>query len=127
MKSRNSNQEEEKIIMDNCNSRSLNDTFLFLAGAGLGIGLGILLAPKSGRETRDAIRDKVSEGQDYLARQRRDLSRDVTRQASNLAEQASSLVEKGKETIGGYGASVAAAVDAGREAYRATVAEKASV
>ncbi len=113
--------------MDNCNSRSINDTFLFLAGASLGIGLGILLAPKSGRETREAIRDKVSEGQDYLARQRRDLGRDVTRQASNLAEQASSLVEKGKETIGGYSASVAAAVDAGREAYRTTVAEKAAV
>ena len=113
--------------MENCNSRSINDTYLFLAGAGLGIGLGILLAPKSGRETRHAIREKVNEGQDYLARQRRDLSRDVTRQASNLAEHASSLVEKGKETIGGYGASVAAAVDAGREAYRTTVAEKSSV
>ncbi len=113
--------------MDNCNSRSINDTCLFLAGAGLGIGLGILLAPKSGRETRDAIRDKVSEGQDYLARQRRELSRDVTRQAASLADQAASIVEKGKETIGGYGASVAAAVDAGREAYRTTVAEKANV
>ena len=113
--------------MENCNSRSINDTYLFLAGAGLGIGLGILLAPKSGRETRHAIREKVNEGQDYLARQRRDLSRDVSRQASNLAEQASSLVDKGKETIGGYGANVAAAVDAGREAYRTSVAEKASV
>ena len=113
--------------MDNCNNRSINDTWLFLAGTGLGIGLGILLAPKSGRETRDAIRERVGEGQDYLARQRRDLSRDVSRKASNLADQASSYVEKGKETIEGYGASVAAAVDAGREAYRTTVAEKASV
>lgn len=112
--------------MDNCNSRNVNDTFMFLAGAGLGIGLGILLAPKSGRETRHAIRNKVNEGQDYLARQRRDLSRDVTQQASNLAEQASSLVEKGKETLGGYSASVAAAVDAGRAAYRTAVAEKST-
>ncbi len=110
--------------MENCNHRGANDTLLFLFGAGLGIGLGILLAPKSGRDTREAIRDKITDGQDYLARQRRVISRDVSRQAANLADQASGLVERGKEAIDGYGASVAAAVDAGREAYRATVAEQ---
>ncbi len=113
--------------MDNCNTRSNSDVFLFLAGTGLGIGLGMLLAPKSGRETREAIRGKVNEGQDYLARQRRDLSRDLSRQASNLADQASTLVDKGKEAVDTYSAGVTAAVDAGRQAYRSAVAEKAAV
>ena len=31
----------------------------FLLGAGIGAGLGILLAPASGAETRDAVRDKA--------------------------------------------------------------------
>jgi gas vesicle protein len=31
----------------------------FLLGIGVGAGLGILLAPASGRETRDAVRDKA--------------------------------------------------------------------
>ncbi|MBY0503765.1 MAG: YtxH domain-containing protein [Bryobacteraceae bacterium] len=103
----------------------MNDAFLFLVGAGLGVGLGILLAPKSGRETREAIRDGIAEGQDYLARQSRVVERDVSRKASHLAGQASDFVEKGKEAIEGYGSSVAAAVDAGREAYRSTVSDKA--
>lgn len=110
--------------MENCNNQRMSDTWLFLAGTGLGIGLGMLLAPKSGRETRESIRHKVGEGQDYLARQRRELGRDVSRKASDLADQASSLVEKGKKTVESYGANVGAAVDAGREAYRTTVSEK---
>ena len=95
--------------MDNCQSRT-NDAYLFLVGAGLGIGLGILLAPKSGRETREAIRGKVNESQEYLARQ----SRDLKVKASNLGDRASGLLHQGKDTV-------AAAVDAGREAYRDTV------
>jgi len=90
------------------------DAFLFLAGAGLGVGLGVLLAPKSGAETRGAIRDKVGEGKEYVTRQGRDLSN----KATNLAE-------KGKETIEKHRSSVAAAVDAGRQAYRETVSEMA--
>src|SRR5882762_8448423 len=33
----------------------------FLLGMGIGAGLGILLAPASGRETRDSIREKSAE------------------------------------------------------------------
>ncbi len=99
------------------------DAFLFLAGTGLGIGLGILLAPRSGQETRGAIRGRVNEGKDYLARQSRDLGREVTHQASNIADKASTLATQGKESLEKHKASVVAAVDAGRQAYRETVAE----
>ena len=33
----------------------------FLAGAAIGAGLGILFAPKSGKETREDIKNKISE------------------------------------------------------------------
>jgi gas vesicle protein len=33
----------------------------FLLGVGIGAGLGILLAPASGRETRESVRDKAAE------------------------------------------------------------------
>ncbi len=33
----------------------------FLLGIGIGAGLGILLAPASGRETRESVRDKAAE------------------------------------------------------------------
>jgi gas vesicle protein len=91
-----------------------------LAGLGIGAVVGILCAPKSGRETREGIAHGAREGTEYL--------RTHTKQA---AEQVGTLVDKGKEQVGEYverGRSfvghqsdrVAAAVDAGREAYRTT-------
>jgi gas vesicle protein len=111
------------MTMYRYNSRDsgTSDVLLFIAGAGLGIGLGMLLAPKAGHETRDAIRGKVNDGKDYLTRQGRDLSREIANKASTLADKASGLAEKGKETIDKHRSSVAAAVDAGRQAYRETV------
>jgi len=109
--------------MHRYNSREsgASDVLLFIVGAGIGIGLGMLLAPKAGSETRDAIRGRVNEGKDYLARQGRDLSREIANRASTLADKASGLAGKGKETIDKHRSSVAAAVDAGRQAYRETV------
>jgi hypothetical protein len=40
-------------------SHTLRSAISFAAGVGLGIGAGMLLAPASGRETRDSIRKKV--------------------------------------------------------------------
>lgn len=111
------------MTMYRYNSREsgTSDILLFIAGAGLGIGLGMLLAPKAGFETRRDIRGRVNDGKDYLARQGRDLTRDLANRASHLADKASTLAEKGKETIDKHRSSVAAAVDAGRQAYRETV------
>jgi len=92
----------------------------FLAGIGIGALVGVLYAPKSGRETREDIARGARVGSEYV--------RARTKQA---AEQVGALVDKGKEQIGEYverGRSlvedqsnrVAAAVDAGREAYRTT-------
>jgi hypothetical protein len=40
-------------------SHTLRSAISFAAGVGLGIGAGMLLAPASGKETRDSIREKV--------------------------------------------------------------------
>src|SRR5271157_518461 len=91
-----------------------------LAGLGIGAAVGILCAPKSGRETREDIARGARDGTEYL--------RTRTKLA---AEHVGTLVDKGKEQVGKYvdrGSSlvsdqsnrVAAAVDAGREAYRTT-------
>ena len=86
------------------------DTCLFLLGAGLGVGLGILLAPRSGHATRNAILEGVNSGKAYVARQGQD-----------LAEKAAEIAEQGRETLEKGKGSLTAALDAGRQAYRETV------
>src|ERR1035438_4896018 len=105
----------------------------FVAGLGIGALVGILYAPKSGRETREGLVSSAREGTEYLRNR-----------GQQAAEQVSVLVDKGKEQVGEYvdrgraqweefvergknlvtdqKTRVTAAVDAGREAYKTTVA-----
>ena len=83
----------------------------FFLGLGIGVAVGILFAPKSGGETRDLIREKAGEGKDYLKRR-----------SDDLREQASDIVDRGKDLVARQREQLAAAVDAGKQAYRETVA-----
>ena len=109
----------------------INGLAWFVAGLGVGALIGVLYAPKAGKETREDLLNGAREGSEYL--------RNRTRQA---AEQVSGLVDKSKEHVGEYvdrgraqweefvergknlvteqATRVTAAVDAGRQAYKAT-------
>lgn len=82
----------------------------FFLGLGIGVAVGILFAPKSGDETRDLIRSKAGEGGDYLRRR-----------SGELKETASEMIDRSKEAVQRRKEQVAAAVDAGRQAYRESV------
>lgn len=79
----------------------------FFLGLGIGLAVGLLFAPKSGHETRTLIRSKTTEGKDYLVRR-----------GEELRESASEMVERGKSAMTKQKEHLAAAVDAGRQAYR---------
>ncbi|MCS6951681.1 MAG: YtxH domain-containing protein [Bryobacterales bacterium] len=83
----------------------------FFLGLGIGVAIGVLFAPKSGEETRDYLRSKAGEGRDYLKRR-----------GEELYESAGDLVEKGKAAITSQKERLAAAVEAGKQAYREAVA-----
>jgi gas vesicle protein len=74
---------------------------------GIGVGAALLLAPKSGRETRELLKDKADEGKEYLKRR-----------GSALREDASDLIDRGKGAIDRQKDTVSDAVDAGKQAYR---------
>ena len=80
----------------------------FLMGLGIGSLIGILLAPQSGERTREILTERAEEGREYLLRKGRE-----------VREQASSLVERGKETVAQQRDQLSAAIDAGKQAYRA--------
>jgi gas vesicle protein len=82
----------------------------FFLGLGLGVAVGMLFAPKSGEETRDFIKQKADEGTDY-----------IKRRGEDLRGTASDYVEKGRTVITKQKDNIAAAVDAGKAAYREAV------
>ena len=84
----------------------------FLLGLGIGVAVGMVFAPASGEETRGRIRSRAQEGGDYLRRRSED-----------LRESAVDLVDRGKTAVKSQREQLNAAVEAGRQAYRETIAE----
>jgi gas vesicle protein len=115
----------------------------FLVGLGVGALVGILYAPKSGRETREDIAQGAREGSEYLRTKSRQAAQQVgtfvDRSKEQMGEyvdrgrevvdrgraQWEEFVERGKSLVGDQTTRVAAAVDAGREAYKSTATETA--
>jgi gas vesicle protein len=87
----------------------------FLLGLGVGVGIGMLLAPKSGSETRQLIKDKAGEGSEYLKQQ-----------GTQLKQSAGGLVDKGRDVLGRQKETLADALEAGKQAYRDAVGHSAS-
>jgi gas vesicle protein len=79
----------------------------FAFGLGLGLAIGVLFAPKTGEETREFIRSKADEGKEYLKRR-----------GEELRSQGADLVERGKTVVSRQRDNLAAAVEAGKQAYR---------
>lgn len=84
-----------------------NKLSYFFLGLGLGVAVGVLFAPKSGAETREFLRSKAEEGTDY-----------VKQRADDLKETAAETLERSKQTIQKQKDNLAAAVEAGKQAYR---------
>ena len=113
----------------------------FLAGLGVGALVGILYAPKSGRETRDDLLTGARESTDYLRARTKQAAEEVSALVDKSKEQVGEyvdrgreavdrgraqweeFVERGKSLVGDQTTRVAAAVEAGREAYRTTATE----
>jgi gas vesicle protein len=87
----------------------------FLTGLGLGTLVAMLYAPRSGRETREAIATGVDDGRKYLASL-----------GQNAREQVTDWMASGKRAVIEKKQQVDAGLDAAREAMRNTPAEKSS-
>lgn len=89
------------------------NTFVwFLAGLGLGALAGVLYAPRSGSETREALRQRAEEGREFV----RNRAREAKDQASQWADRGRDVVTQQKEQF-------RAAYEAGRQAYHEATSE----
>lgn len=88
-------------------SNAGSNVAFFLVGLGMGAIIALLMAPKSGQETRDFIAQKANEGRDYLTAR----GKDYRRQAEGYVDRAKDVVTRQKEQL-------SAALEAGRQAYQ---------
>jgi len=96
--------------------RDGNSFVWFLAGMGIGALVGVLYAPRSGSETRDAIRARAEEGREYV----RSRAREARDQASEWADRGRDVLNQQKEQF-------RAAYEAGRQAYQEATTEAGGV
>jgi gas vesicle protein len=100
-----------------------NGLGFFIVGVGVGVAVGMLLAPRSGEETRKLLREKADESKDYL-KSRADEGREYVRRRSvDLRESAGEAIDKSKEVITRQKDQLNAALEAGKQAYREAVSE----
>ncbi len=92
--------------------RNGNGFLFFLLGLGVGAAVGVLYAPRSGRETREAILKGAEEG-----------SEKIRGRARQARDQATQWVEKGRDMLRQQKEQFRSAVEAGRQAYRDATTE----
>lgn len=68
-----------------------------LVGLGVGVGIGILLAPKSGKETRDQIADGVKDSLDGAIAQGQNLTRHAQEKLADARERVKDATEAGEQ------------------------------
>ncbi|HEY6768189.1 MAG TPA: YtxH domain-containing protein [Candidatus Sulfotelmatobacter sp.] len=79
----------------------------FLAGLGVGALAGVMYAPRSGNETRDAIRTRAEEGREY-----------VRGRANEAKDKATEWVDRSRDVVTQQKEQFRAAYEAGRQAYQ---------
>ncbi len=88
-------------------SRTAEKALFFTLGAFIGATVALLLAPKSGEETRRIIASKAREGADY-----------VSRGGRNVMDKTTTYIDRGKEVLQQQREQLTAALEAGKQAYR---------
>lgn len=97
----------DRMEQDDMSENGGSKISYFLLGLGIGALVGVLFAPTSGEETREYLGRRAQEGRDF-----------AQQKARELRDQADDLVQRGKQAAQQGKESVAAAVEAGREAYQ---------
>lgn len=106
-------------------SNMSDNMIYFLMGGLVGAGVALLLAPQSGRETRDMLAQRAQEGKNYLVEKGTVLKDQVVQKSQELKDQAADYVDRGLKAVDeglrsaeGQKDRVGKAVQAGQEAYK---------
>jgi gas vesicle protein len=100
------------------NSSGSDKILFFLAGAGIGAVVALLMAPKSGRETREMIARTANDSRDFLSNKVTEGRQMVDEKRRKLGDDFTSFLDKSKEAVQRQKEQLTAAFEAGKAAYR---------
>jgi gas vesicle protein len=107
-----SDWKEEKTM-----SKSGENFLFFLMGSFVGASVALLIAPKTGKETREIIAERARGGVDYVTARSRELA-DLAESATRTVQsQAAGIVDRSVEVLNRQKEQLSAAVEAGKQAY----------
>ncbi|HET8647702.1 MAG TPA: YtxH domain-containing protein [Vicinamibacteria bacterium] len=86
----------------------------FLLGGLTGAAVALLYAPRTGRETREMLNEKLREG----GERSKDLREQAREKSRAFMEEAGDYMDRGREVVEDRKGRLAAAFEAGRQAYR---------
>jgi gas vesicle protein len=95
---------ESNNPFESSEEQSSNRLIWFLAGVLAGSAAAVLLAPKSGRDTREFLSQKTQTGREAVEATSRDIveaSKDVYEKGRQLVEDAAELFERGRKLVRG--------------------------
>ena len=101
-------------MSDDRNSGTSGIILSFMLGGLTGAALAILFAPRSGKETRDLLNEKIRDGKERS----RELRDKAASKGREILEDATDYVDRAKEGAAQRKDRLSAAIEAGRQAYR---------
>ncbi len=96
---------------------NLDNLIYFLLGGIVGASVALLLAPRSGEETRDLLGDRYREGTERIGETFRSGREAVVEKSRESADRASETIDRGRDTLTGQKERLATAVQTGRQTY----------
>ena len=97
---------------------SKGDKFVyFLVGGFVGASVALLLAPKTGEQTREFLENKYREGTEGLTQKVREGREFVTDKSLAMTDQVNDRINQGKDLLQQHKEQASAAIAAGKEAY----------
>jgi len=100
------------------NGSGISSASCFLLGLAIGSAGALLFAPLPGRKLRNLIGDGVTTGGRNIKQQVRQSLEKVTDKVTEVAKEASAIVDSSKKHLTEEGRRIDAALQAGKQAYR---------
>ncbi len=107
---------DKEVMKENVHDRS-RVKYFFMGGL-IAASAALLLAPRSGRETREYLSTKAQEGKDFVYKEAHQMEERFTSGKERVRSEAKDIITKARNITRKEKLIILGAIEAGRQAYR---------